>query len=560
MTKRIFRSISLASFIVFIACAVLFFGVLYNYFSEMQLDALKSETLLAAQGVESGGIDYLNELEADNFRVSWIASDGTVIYDSEANELDMENHLDRDEVKDALLYGYGECVRYSDTLLEIYQYSAKLLSDGSVLRLAATYNSPFVLLYGMLQPICIITAVIIILGLVMALSFSKKVVKPLNDLDLEKPLQNNACSEIMPLLSRIDAQQKKIEQQKQELYETKRQFDSAASNMREGMVLLNGGGMVLSINPAAQRFLGKELTAGCSISGCAERLHFDSILKKAGSGEPGEKTIPYENGKYKMTLNPIMSENGAAGAVLLLFDITKEEEAEQLRREFTANVSHELKTPLHTISGCAELMANEMVKEKDISRFSKEIYNEAQRMICLIDDIIKLSHLDEGSFDAEFEPVRLDKLARHTAESLLKKAESADVKIKVTAQKCVINAVPHLAESIIYNLCDNAIKYNKPGGKVNITVKYDGCFAKLSVKDTGIGIPPEYQERIFERFWRVDKSHSKEIGGTGLGLSIVKHAAKLHSAEISLDSEPGSGTTIIVSFPAAGVLQPGANN
>lgn len=552
MTKRIFRTIFIVAVGVFLASAVLFMSVLYDYFSSVGQGQLRAQIDLAAQGVLHEGIEYFDGLESKNYRVTWIGTDGSVLYDSVSDADNMENHFEREEVKEALANGYGESSRYSATLTERYLYSAKRLSDGTVIRLAVTQNSLLVLTLGMLQPILIIFVVAIVLSAVFASRLSKKIVKPLNELDLDNPLDNGGYDELSPLLRRIDTQQRQIRRQTEELERKQSEFEAVTDRMAEGIILLNQKGTILSINPAASKLFNTDSCAvGKDILSVNRSVTLTELLHKAGEGKHAEAVMEFGSGKYQLAATPVLANHEVIGVVVLLMDVTEKEKAEQMRREFTANVSHELKTPLHTISGCAELLANGMVKQEDITDFSKRIYAEAGRMIHLVEDIIKLSHLDEGADDMKRDKTDLFSIAGHVVTALIPEAQKVGVKIELSGESAVLWGIPQLLDSIVYNLCDNAIKYNKKDGSVSVTVKNEEKFVILSVADTGIGIPEEHKERIFERFYRVDKSHSKEIGGTGLGLSIVKHAARLHDAEIELQSVVDAGTTVTVRFPKA---------
>ena len=550
MTKRIFRTVFVVAISIFIASAVLFMTVLYDYFSGIQQNQLRMQIDLASQGVEDEGLDYLKNLNIKDYRVTWIGTDGKVLYDSISEADEMENHFEREEVKEALSEGYGASSRYSSTLTQRYLYGAKRLPDGTVIRLSVTQNSLLILTLGMLQPIMIIFVIAIILSAFLASRLSKKIVKPLNELNLDKPLDNNGYDELSPLLRRIDTQQKEISRQSEELRQRQNELEVMTSAMSEGIILLNNRGTVLSINKAAAKLFGTDcFCIGEDIVSINRSLELAQLLNRAKNGEHSERVVELGCGQYQMMASPVISNNIVSGIVLLILDVTEKEKAEQLRREFTANVSHELKTPLHTISGSAELLANGMVKPEDIPIFLKRIYSEAQRMIQLVEDIIRLSHLDEGAEDMKWDMVDLYAVAEETIKSLADEAESNGIKFELYGETVLINGIRQLLQEITYNLCDNAIKYNRKGGLVSVEIKNENEFAILTITDTGIGIPAEHQERIFERFYRVDKSHSKEIGGTGLGLSIVKHAAKLHNAEIELHSIVNKGTEITIKFP-----------
>ena len=553
MTRRIFRTVFFVAVGVFLASVALFMTVLYDYFSAVGQNQLKMQTELAAQGVQHEGSGYFEALETKNYRITWIGTDGKVLYDSASDADEMENHFEREEVKEALAEGYGQSARYSSTLTERYLYSAKRLPDGTVIRMSVTQNSLLVLTLGMLQPIFVIFAVVIVLSVILASRLSKKIVKPLNELNLDEPLNNENYDELSPLLRRIDSQQKEIKRQKRKLERKQSEFDAVIKEMSEGIVLLNSKGVILALNRAAAELLEADtFDAGKDILTVNRRPELTELLRKAQSGEHSEAVMDFKSGIYQLSASPVVSDGKVIGTVLLMFDATEKERNEQIRREFTANVSHELKTPLHAILGSAELMTNGMVKAEDIPAFSGRIYTETQRMIRLVEDIIKLSHLDEGAGDMKREETDLLCIADSVVQSLKPEAEISGVTIELGGEKSVIQGIPQLLESIVYNLCDNAIKYNRRGGSVSVGVKNENEFAVLTVADTGIGIPAEHQQRIFERFYRVDKSHSKEIGGTGLGLSIVKHAARLHGAEIDLKSVVDAGTTVTMNFPKNG--------
>lgn len=550
MTKRIFRSICLVALTVFLASVVLFMGVLYEYFSNVEQAQLKMQTTLAAQGVTNEGIDYFHDLKVKNYRISWIDAEGNVIFDSASDTAEMENHLGREEVREALSSGYGESRRYSATLMERSFYSAQKLDDGTILRLSISQNSILTLFLGMTQLICIIFVIALILSIVLAIQVSKKIVKPLNEIDLDNPLSNEGYDELSPFLRRIDSQQKQLRGQKAELLQKENELNTIIGSMNEGMILLNQKGKIISINPAARKLLDADTDCiGSDMLSLCRNLELQEILTKALQGERGENIIRLYGESYQIDADPITSENIVKGAALFFFNVTEKEKAEQIRREFTANVSHELKTPLHSISGYAELLKNDMVKENDKIPFAVKIYDEAGRMIRLVEDIISLSHLDEGADDMQRENIDLYILAEKAVQSLEPQADTVCVALELSGVPAPLNGIPQLLYSVIYNLCDNAIKYNHKNGKVMVNIQNENGMVVLSVEDTGIGIAPEHQERIFERFYRVDKSHSKAVGGTGLGLSIVKHAAKIHNAKVDVKSHVGKGTTVIVTFP-----------
>lgn len=550
MTKRIFRSVCIVAVVVLFASLALVMGVLYDYFSGSQENQLKTQTDLAAQGIEHEGSSYFNGLDSEELRITWIDKNGKVLFDNKTDASSMENHLEREEVRQAVENGYGKSSRYSETLTEKSLYSAKKLSDGSVLRLSVSQYSVLTLFLGMLRPVLIIALLAVVLALLLAYRLSKNIVTPLNKLNLDSPLSNKVYEELSPLLKRMDAQQRQLKHQSEELKRKREEFETATENMSEGLIILNEKGVILSINRAAAKMLGlSEDSVGKDIFSEKTSVNLKEPTQIALSGKNKEEVFALRDGNCQLLANPVSTDGKVTGAALLVLDVTKKERAEQMRREFTANVSHELKTPLQTISGYAELLANGMVADKDKTAFSEKIYAEAQRMIRLIEDIIKLSNLDEGAAELTRETVDLYATAENTVRSLLPAAKKANVTLSLNGENAEIYGIPQLLTAVVYNLCDNAIKYNKDGGTVFVSVKNNAENIVLSVRDTGIGIPKEQQERIFERFYRVDKSHSKEVGGTGLGLSIVKHAAKLHDAKITLESEVGKGTGITVIFP-----------
>lgn len=537
---------------VFTASLAIVMGILYGYLSGSRTEQLKIETDMCAGGVEAGGMDYINSLDTSGWRLTWIAEDGTVLYDSETDSSQMENHNEREEVKEARKNGYGESMRYSTTLTERQMYCAKLLDDGTVLRLSDSQYTWWTILLSMMQPILFIVTAAVAISLLLAFRLSKNIVKPLNSLNLDSPLENSAYPELEPLLSRLAAQQHQLKLQASELERKRNEFLTATGNMMEGIVLLSDKGELLSINAAASRLLGvSPYCVGKDILLLNNSYEMQELVHRALSGEHTETTLPVGGSDYQINATPVMSDGKVAGAALVIFDVTEKEKAEQIRREFTANVSHELKTPLQSISGCAELLSNGMVKPEDVPEFSHRIYSESQRLISLVEDIIGLSRLDEGAEDMQRTNVDLHKLAETAIDSLSNAAKEAGVALELCGDGAEVYGIPQLLGTIVYNLCDNAIKYNRRGGSVTVTTENGAGGVTLTVSDTGIGIPKDQQDRIFERFYRVDKSHSKDVGGTGLGLSIVKHAALLHNATVTVDSTPGAGTTFTVFFPSA---------
>ena len=550
MTKKIFHSILLVAGTVLLASLLVIMGCLYEYFGSVEKKQLRDELELAAVAVEKNGTEYLSQLSSERYRLTWIENDGTVLYDTVTDAESLENHADRVEVKQALEYGEGESTRYSSTLLQKTMYCAEKLTDGSVLRISMSRATAGVLLVGMVQPILVVLIVALILSSVLAKSLSHRIVQPLNKLDLEHPLENDAYEELAPLLGRINRQHLQIDEQMDELQRQQTEFSQITSSMREGLVLLDEKEHVLSINPAAEKLFGTDESCVGQDFLTIDRSHDMSLAIERAMDEGHSEARVERGGRiWQFDVSRIGASGAAVGAVLLAFDITERETAEQTRREFTANVSHELKTPLQGIIGSAELLENGMVKQEDVPRFVGHIRAEAQRLVTLIGDIIRLSQLDEGE-PMPTESVELLAVAREAAENLRSAAEARHVTVEVTGQPASVSGVRRLLYEIMFNLCDNAIKYNTDGGRVEVEVTRDGGTAAVTVRDTGIGIPPEHQSRVFERFYRVDKSHSKASGGTGLGLSIVKHAVQYHHGTIQLKSEVGKGTEIRVTFPA----------
>ena len=551
MTKKIFQSILLVAGCVLLASLLIIMGFLYDYFGGVEENQLRNELSLAAAAVEDGGTDYLSQLTADRCRLTWIAADGSVLYDTKTDAESLENHASRAEVSQALATGTGESTRYSSTLMEKTMYYAQLLDDGTVLRISISRATVGMIAVGMIQPLLIVLIVALILSGLLARRLSRRIVDPLNSLDLEHPLDNDAYEELSPLLKRIHRQHVEIQTQLRELHERTDEFTQITGSMREGLVLLDEHGSILSINAAAQALFGADAQCVGRDFLTIERSHeISAAIQAAVTDGHSEVRAEHAGRVYQFDISRITSDGKLLGTVILAFDITEQEFAERNRREFTANVSHELKTPLQGIIGSAELIENGMVKPDDLPRFVGHIHAEAARLVTLIDDIIRLSQLDEGAA-MPTEPVDLLAVSQEAAENLHDAAAARQVTVSVTGRPAVIPGVRRLLYEIVYNLCDNAIKYNRDGGRVDITVAHDADGSSITVADTGIGIAPEHQSRVFERFYRVDKSHSKASGGTGLGLSIVKHAVQYHHGRIELESTPGTGTTIRVVFPNA---------
>lgn len=550
MTKKIFRSILLTSLAVMLISLSIAFGCLYYYFGNMQEQRLDSELSLAAAAVAENGSGYLERLESGNLRLTLVNADGTVLCDTDADAAAMENHAGRKEIREAFASGKGESSRYSSTLTEKTIYRASLLPDGTVLRISVSHATAFALIAGIAQWFVLAALFAAAMSWFLAKQLSERIIMPLNQMDLEHPLENEAYEELSPLLSKIYRQHEQIDAQLLQLRQKTDEFEHITANMKGGLVLLDARGKILSINPAAAALFG---AAGNSVGADFLSIERSHSMNRATAAalESGHISIREERGGriYQIDISRIESAGTVMGLVILAFDISEQEYAERTRREFSANVSHELKTPLTSIIASADLIENNLVKPEDMPRFIGHIKKEASRLLTLIEDIIRLSQLDEG-LEMPMEAVDLGATAREAVRQLEDAADSRSVQIDLHAESYILQGVPRLLHEIVYNLVENAIKYNAPGGTVTVSVRKTENGGELKVSDTGIGIPPEHQDRVFGRFYRVDKSHSKESGGTGLGLSIVKHAAGYFKAGITLQSEVGKGTTITVTFPA----------
>ena len=544
MTSKIFRSTVFVAVVVLLCSLGVVMGVMYRHFTGVQVQQLKDELSLAVTGTEQYGNAFLENVEAERFRLTWIDSDGTVLFDTQADQTAMENHANREEVQEALQKGTGSAVRTSSTLTKQTFYQAQMLKDGTILRISASQESAWSLMLGMLWPIILIAFLAIALSAILARRMAKRIVEPLNTLDLEQPLKNDVYEEISPLLHRIHRQHNQITAHMETLRRKTDEFEQIIGNMQEGLVVLNSEGTILSINPTAKRlFDAKDDCVGKNFLMIDRSSSMRTAVNDALDKGRGFARMNRNGRDYQFDLSRIQSDGAVIGAVVLAFDITERLNAEQLRREFSANVSHELKTPLQGIIGSAELLENGLAKPEDTPRFVGHIRKEASRLVNLIEDIIRLSQLDEG-MELPMENVDMLALAEDVITSLEPRAAEKNVCINVSGEGFCLSGVRRLLYEIIYNLCDNAIKYNVTRGSVDIHIANN----KLTVSDTGIGIPPEHQSRVFERFYRVDKSHSKQSGGTGLGLSIVKHAVSYHKAAMELESTPGKGTTVTVQF------------
>lgn len=555
MTRKIFQSIIAVVISVLLLSLALITGVLYNHFETTMLDQLRTTAQFAEQGVEQEGMAYFDSLHAQNCRVTWIAADGTVKYDNRSNPKTMENHADRQEVREAMENDSGTSVRRSSTLSEHTMYYAKRLSDGTVLRLSMSQRSVLFLMGGMLSPLVFIFLAACLLAGVLSYRVSKKIVKPLSEIDLKHPEQVETYDELSPFLQRIAAQNREIDARMAEIRKQQQEFSMITENMSEGLFVVDRNYQILSYNKSAMQIFGMDPRQEHENLLAVNRSEgFRNAVDSALKGRHTQENLELNGRVYQIIANAVCQPDFAedmVGAVILVLDVTEKEAQEQYRREFTANVSHELKTPLTSISGIAEIIRNGIVKPEDIPHFAGKIYDESQRLITLIGDIIKLSRLDENQVPMERETVDMLEMARNVVQQLSSVARKSGVTLVANGSRGQVQGVRQVLGEMVYNLCENAVKYNRAGGRVWVDVQQVADHVVLRVKDTGIGIPAAEQGRIFERFYRVDKSHSKAVGGTGLGLSIVKHGAALHHATISVSSEPEQGTEITLTFPAA---------
>ena len=555
MTRKIFQSIIAVVISVLLLSLALITGVLYNHFETTMLDQLRTTAQFAEQGVEQEGMAYFDSLHAQNCRVTWIAADGTVKYDNRSNPKTMENHADRQEVREAMENDSGTSVRRSSTLSEHTMYYAKRLSDGTVLRLSMSQRSVLFLMGGMLSPLVFIFLAACLLAGVLSYRVSKKIVKPLSKIDLKHPEQVETYDELSPFLQRIASQNREIDARMAEIRKQQQEFSMITENMSEGLFVVDRNYQILSYNKSAMQIFGMDPGQEHENLLAVNRSEgFRNAVDSALKGRHTQENLELNGRVYQIIANAVCQPDFAedmVGAVILVLDVTEKEAQEQYRREFTANVSHELKTPLTSISGIAEIIRNGIVKPEDIPHFAGKIYDESQRLITLIGDIIKLSRLDENQVPMERETVDMLEMARNVVQQLSSVARKSGVTLVANGIHGQVQGVRQVLGEMVYNLCENAVKYNRAGGRVWVDVQQVADHVVLRVKDTGIGIPAAEQGRIFERFYRVDKSHSKAVGGTGLGLSIVKHGAALHHATISVSSEPEQGTEITLTFPAA---------
>lgn len=550
MNKKIFRSSMLTVFLVLVAAITLIMGVLFHFFEKRIQAELVNEAEFLAHAVENEGTGYFDNLDSMNNRITLVDQNGTVLFDSVADISTLDNHGDREEIRDAMKYGKGMSIRYSTTLTEKTVNCALRLSDGSVLRVSTEQYTVITILLGMLQPILVIILIALILTLVLSSRVSRSIIDPINRLDLDTPENNDTYEELTPLLRKIADQKQTIENQLSDARKKQEEFNLITENMSEGFLVIDQDANLLTCNPAALKLLDITPPYDRSVLLFCRTKEFRSVISDALSGNRAENNMVREERSYSLIANPVFQEEAVLGAVIVIIDITESEKRDTLRREFTANVSHELKTPLTSISGFAELMKAGNVAKEDTIDFSKSIYDEAQRLITLVNDIIKLSELDGQSISFESEPVDLYELSEEVIGRLKNESGKRSIALNLIGGSAEIMGVRKILDEMLYNLCDNAIKYNKEGGTVDVIISQTKDSVNVMVRDTGIGIPAAHQGRVFERFYRVDKSHSKKVGGTGLGLAIVKHGAMYHHAKISMESSADTGTAISLAFPS----------
>ena len=550
MTKKIFKSIMFVCALVLAVGLAAVMGILYSNFDGQMRKELSKEAAYLAYGVEQQGLNYLKNIKDKSARITYIDQDGTVLFDNEADVSEMKNHSDRTEFQKAEKYGAGESSRYSDTLSEKTIYYALRLKDGTVLRVSGTQDSVLALVENLIFPLCGLLCLMLILSGIMASAISKRIVKPINELDLESPKENQIYEELSPLLSKIHRQNREIQNQLELAKQQQEEFSLITENMQEGLIVIDKYTMILSANSSAWNLFHMDRVCQGESVYCLDREEeFRHAIEQVLSGEHTELVLKLNGSDIQLIANPVIRDKKTEGAVVLLVNVTEKLERESLRREFSANVSHELKTPLTSISGFAEIMQGGLVKCEDIPQFAGRIYKESQRLLQLVEDVIQISQLDEEKTSYTWEPVDVYQVCKNAFESLKEKAKRLNVHLYICGEYMKMEAVRTLLEEAVYNVCDNAIKYNRNDGSVSVFLTQTAQEIQIVVKDTGVGIPKEDQDRVFERFYRVDKSRSKEIGGTGLGLSIVKHAVGALKGSVILRSEEGNGTEICMKFP-----------
>lgn len=548
MNKKIFRSAFFTVLLVLAATIALILGVLYHFFEKQIQTELKNEADFLSQAVEKSGEDFFDGFESDDNRVTLIDAEGNVLYDSRADVESMDNHAQRPEIMEAREQGFGMSVRYSSTLTVKTVNCAVRLSDGRILRVSTEQYTVGAILLGMFQPLAIILLVALALTAVLSSKVSGAIVEPINTLDLENPEKNDTYEELAPLLTKIARQKKMIERQLSDARKKQNEFGLITENMSEGFLTIDQDASLLTYNPAACRLLNITPPAEGNVLVYCRTKDFREAISEALDGRKAERTMVQNEHSYSLIANPVFENEKVIGAVVIILDITEQEERETLRREFTANVSHELKTPLTSISGFAELMKEGGMAADTVVDFSQSIYEEAQRLIALVNDIIMISELDGRSIPYQEEEVDLYELSEQILGRLKVQAEKRNIALNLFGEKTTIRGVYRILDEMIYNLCDNAVKYNRENGTVDVIINRTKNHVNVVVRDNGIGIPAAHQGRIFERFYRVDKSHSRKVGGTGLGLAIVKHGAIYHNAQIELKSREGEGTVVTLIF------------
>ena len=548
MVNKIFRSNFFTSMLILLVSFCLIFGVLFSYFEAQMFTELESEAGYISYAVKNEGTDFIDNFNEKGKRITLVSSDGTVLADTKADAEELENHAGRKEIADALKNGKGTSSRYSDTLMQKTLYYAEKLDDGTILRVSTTQNSVVIILLGLLQPLIIIIILALIISIFLSYRLSKAIIKPINELDLDNPAANETYEELTPLLKKMSAQKKTIDKQIKEAEQKQEEFKLITENMSEGLLVIDKVSNVLSYNQAAVRLLEVSDVRENSVLAFNRSKGFRSVVEKALSGERAENDITHDENTYNLIANPVYENNKIIGAVIVIIDTTESVKREQLRQEFTSNVSHELKTPLTSISGFAEMLKSGGTPDETVIDFSTSIYDEAQRLITLVSDIMKISELDEGAVPFAKESVDIFELSKDIVRRLTPIAEKRNISFSIIGDTAMVFGVRKILDEMICNLCDNAIKYNKDNGCVDVIINQANNKTSITVKDTGIGIPALEQSRVFERFYRVDKSHSKLVGGTGLGLAIVKHGAAFHDAEVSLESTEGKGTSVTISF------------
>ena len=556
MTKKILAGVIGVSLVIMLVCVGLVMGIMYDYMGQKIDEQMASEAILTEEAWLTGGEEFLDRMENRpdiKSRITLIDSEGKVLYDSVADQSSMENHMEREEVKEALTEGVGKASRTSYTLAEDTRYYAKKTADGNIVRISTSHYSQLGLLLDTFGMIIITVAILIVLSVFISYRVARAIIKPVNDIDLDNPDISENYEELGPLLHRIHQQNNRIKRQMENLRKSREEFNIITQNMSEGLIIIDKDAEILTYNRSAAEML--DGGDGRQIEGSVLKLNRSEPFRKAVSealeGNNSQVYLNEGESTYEIISNPVREEEQVTGAILIVMDVTEREKGEKLRREFTSNVSHELKTPLTSIYGVSDMLASGLVKSEDVAGFAGTIKEESARLISLIDDIIKLSRLDESTAPQETEIIDVCGSARDVVSRLSGKASENDVELSFIGEPSEIRGVQHILDEIIYNICENAIKYNRPGGFVKVSVRNEGEESLITVADNGIGIPKADRERVFERFYRVDKSHSKQIGGTGLGLSIVKHGVIYLNGRINLESEEGRGTVITVGFPRA---------